>query len=83
MSNLGGPELVIILIVLALISIPVVIAVVVGIVIASRKKHTAAQPPPAAIQAQAKLEELEHLRAQNLITQAEYDDKRKQIIDAI
>lgn len=79
----GGPELILILIVLALLIIPVVIGVVVILVISSRKKRNAILPPPEAIQAQAKLEELEHLRSQNLITQAEYDNKRKQIIDAI
>lgn len=80
---LGGPEILVILIVLALISIPAVIVVIVAVVISSRKKHEASLPPPEAIQAQAKLQEIESLYAQGLISQTEHDEKRKQIIDAI
>lgn len=79
----GGPELIIILIVLALLIIPVVIGVVVILVISSRKKRNAILPPPEAIQAQAKLQEIDSLYAQGLISQTEHDEKRKQIIDAI
>ena len=83
MSGLGAQELIVILIVLALLITPVVIGVVVMVVISSRKKRDAILPPPEAIQAQAKLQEIDSLYAQGLISQTEHDEKRKQIIDAI
>lgn len=76
MGPLGMPEMIMILLVLGLIAVPVIIVVV---ILATKRSG----PPPAPPQipgVEIRLAELESLRARNVITDEEYQEKRKQII---
>ena len=86
LGPIGGPELILILMVLAvLVGIPVIVLVVLAL-------NKPANPPPSAMMAppppppsgpQARLRELEALRTQGLITEEEYLAKRERIMGKI
>ena len=77
---LGGPEIVVLLLVLGL---PVAIVfIILFIVKATQKPASPPQmmPPPTPEQ---RLQELEALKAQNLVTEEEYEAKRKEILGQV
>lgn len=73
------PELIIVLLVLALIAAPVIIVAV----ILAAKRNSPPPVPPKLPGVESRLAEIESLRARNLITDEEYQEKRKQIIGNI
>jgi hypothetical protein len=74
---IGGPEMIMIFVVLVLLVLPAVLIVVLVKYFQSKSR------PPAPPTAQAKLMELNHLRSQNLLSAEEYEAKRKQILDRL
>ncbi|WAC21364.1 SHOCT domain-containing protein [Luteolibacter sp. SL250] len=86
LGPIGGPELIMILMVLAvLVGIPVIVLVVLAL---NRPGNmppavTMAPPLPPSTGPLAKLQELETLKAQGLITQEEYAAKREKIIGEV
>jgi len=82
LGPIGGPELIVLLIIGFLLFIPV--AIIIGLVLyLNRKSSTPTAPPmpPAAPSStQARLTELESLKSRNLISESEYEEKRKQIL---
>ena len=77
---LGGPEIVILL---GLLAIPVTLVLVILVIIRATRRSG---PPPAAPIAQAsgeRLRELDALRDQKLITDDEYRERRKEILQDI
>jgi hypothetical protein len=84
MGPIGMPELVVIVIVLLLLTVPVVIVIALAGFLSSRRK--APQPPQLPPQPKGipeRLAELDDLRSRNLITEAEYVDKRSRILRGI
>lgn len=75
------PEILMIFVILVLLAIPVAIAIALFFYFNSRGKS--AQLPAQSGNIQAKLSEIEALKAKNLITDSEYEAKRKQMIDGI
>ncbi|MBN8459010.1 MAG: hypothetical protein J0M04_14350 [Verrucomicrobia bacterium] len=84
MGPIGMQELVLIVIVLIVLTVPVVIAIALAGFLSSRRKSR--QPPqlPQAPKGNPeRLAELDDLRSRNLITESEYQESRKRIIDEI
>lgn len=73
---LGGPEIIMILLVLFFLAAPVVLIIVLVKVFNKPK----APPIPAPRSAQEQLITLDQLRSENLITEAEHEEKRKAIL---
>lgn len=69
---LGGPEIIVILFLLA-----VPIAVVVGVLVIVKMTRGRRPPQPMAAQ---RLQELDELRTRKLVTEEEYERKRKEIL---
>lgn len=72
------PEIVMIFIVLALLAVPVVI--VIGLVWYFGSRNKPPQLPPGSSRPQDRLAELDALRSRNLISDAEHEEKRRQIL---
>ena len=81
MGPVGMPEIIMIFIVLAMIAIPVCVALGLIWYFTSRKKETPMAPVPGS--AQNRLLELESLRSKGLISDAEYEEKRRKILSGI
>lgn len=75
------PEIVMIVIVMFVLAVPAVIVIALVWYFTSRRKS--AQPPQAPRGIPERLAELDGLRARNLITEAEYDERRRQILAGI
>ena len=80
MGPLGMPELIIILLVLVgLVAVP---AIIIAVILAA--KRSGSPPAPSGNRSvEIRLAEVESLRARNVITDEEYQEKRKQIIGKI
>lgn len=74
------PELIMIFIVLAMLALPVGVAVTLLWFFSSRNKP---QLHPQGPSIQERLLEIDDLRANNLISDAEHEEKRKQILNGI
>ncbi|MBX3739458.1 MAG: SHOCT domain-containing protein [Akkermansiaceae bacterium] len=86
LGPIGGPELILILMVLAvLVGIPVIVLVVLALNKPGKTPPPAMMAPPLPPPAgpQARLRELEALKAQGLISEAEYLAKREKIVGEI
>ncbi|MDE0834918.1 MAG: hypothetical protein OSA84_01040 [Akkermansiaceae bacterium] len=82
LGPVGGPELIIIsVIILLLLSIPLAILFVIFVANPFSKKKPPALPPQP--NPQEKLLALENICKENLITEAEYEEKRRAIFDNI
>ncbi len=81
MGPLGMPEIIMILVVLIMLAIPV--GIVVGLVwyFSSRSKPTQLLQVPKSIE--ERLSEIDGLRSQNFISEAEYEEKRRHILSDI
>ena len=75
------PEIVMIFVTLLILAVPVVIGIAIIWYFTSRSKSPQAVARPPSIQ--DRLQELDALRAKNLITEAEHEERRKQIINGI
>lgn len=89
--NLAGPDLIIILLILALLGIPigiVIVMVLTGRGAFSTRKNTSPSAPPPMVpppvprpaSVSERLEQLNLLREKNLITQEEFEEQRRRII---
>jgi hypothetical protein len=84
LGPIGGPEIIMILLVLILLVGPAV--VIVGVLLYMDRKKRASQlssPPPPLPSTQVRLQELESLKAQGLVSEAEYQEKRQQILGGL
>lgn len=79
--GLGAPELIIVFIVLGFLAVLLTIIISVVKYSNSRSKHPALPPPLTS--AQSRLAEIDSLRSKNMISDSEYAEKRKQIINDI
>lgn len=78
------PEIIVIFVVLIMLAIPVGIVIALVWYFSSRNKPPQAiQPPKVSKSSQDRLSEIDELRSQNLISEAEYDEKRRQILNGI
>ena len=82
MGPIGMPEMIVISIVLLAIPAGIVIALVWYFSL-RRKPSQLAQPPQIPKSIQDRLLEIDGLRSQNLISETEYEEKRKQILSSI
>lgn len=78
MGPIGLPEMIIVLIMLA---IPVVIVAAIVWFLVVRKRQIL--PPPNYTSIQERLTELDALKSKNLISELEYEEKRKQILSRL
>jgi hypothetical protein len=84
--NLAGPDLIIILVILVLLAAPLAGLVLLFQFLGQRKsappQAASSIPPPlpAQLSIAARIRQLDQLKEQNLITQAEYDEQRGKII---
>jgi hypothetical protein len=74
-------EMIVIFVVLIVLAIPVVIAIALIWYFSSRSKPP--QLPQGAKSVQDRLTEIDGLRSRNLISEAEHEEKRKQILSDI
>ena len=85
LGPIGGPEIIMILVVLFLLVIPG--ALIVAVVLYLNRKKTPPPIPPAQSadpqSTQARLLELDSLKSQNLISEAEYEEERKRILGGL
>lgn len=84
MGPLGMPEMIVILIVgLMVLGLPALIAI--GIIVYSRRNGgPPSAPPPSPIASrESRLLELEALREKNLVSDAEFQEQRKRILESI
>lgn len=84
LGPIGGPELIMIFVVLFLMGLPLLI--VFGVLWYSKSRNNAPQfpsPPPPLPNIENRLAEIDSLRAKNLISDAEHEEKRKQILGEI
>jgi hypothetical protein len=85
LGPIGGPEMIIILVVLFLLGGSAVL--VIFLVLHFNKKNPYPSVPPTLPtgpqSTQARLTELDSLKSQNLISEAEYEEKRKQILGGL
>lgn len=79
LGPIGGPEIIMIMVVLFLLVLPAVIVIVV-LKFSGKPSH---QPMPPPLPQQKRLMELEALKASNLISEAEYEQKRKEILSSL
>ena len=86
LGPIGGPEIIMILLVLG---IPVVIVVVVIAIVRasssgnSQPPYPMAAPPPPLPSPQSRLMEIDSLKAEGLISEAEHEEKRRKILEGI
>ncbi len=84
MGPIGTPELVLIFVVLIMLAFPVGIVIALVWYFSSRRRPPqVAQPPPVLRSTQDRLEEIGSLRSQNLISETEYEERRRQILSGI
>lgn len=84
MGSLGTPEIILIFVVLIMLAIPIGIAIAVVWYFASRRKQPQPIRPPQLPKGnQERLSEIEELRSRNLISESEYEEKRRQILSDI
>lgn len=81
MGPLGMPEIIMIFIVLAMLIIPVGVVIALVWYFSSRSKSS--QFPAGPTTVQERLLAIEALRSQNLISDTEHEEKRKQILKGI
>lgn len=84
--NLAGPDLLIILIIFAIIGIPIFL--VLGGVFSSGRSSSAPPPPappqpPRIPSTSERLQRLDQLKQQGLITDVEYEEQRRRILESI
>ena len=77
------PEMIMILIVgLLVLGLPALIAI--GIIVYSRRNSSPPpSPPPPLASRESRLLELEALRAKNLVSESEFQEQRKRILESI
>jgi hypothetical protein len=81
--NLAGPDLIIILMILVFLA-AAVIGLVVIVMSLNRRKPTQPPPPlPTPASVTDRLQQLEHLKQQNLISDSEYEEQRRRIISGV
>ena len=86
LGPIGGPEIIMILLV---IGIPVVIVVVVLLIVKASSGSTqapypmSAAPPPLLPSPESRLLEIDSLKEQGLISEAEHAEKRRKILEGI
>ncbi len=81
MGPIGMPEIIMILIVIVVLAIPVGIVIALVWYFSARTKT--AQAPAAPPTVQERLLAIDALRSQNLISEAEHEAKRSQLIDGL
>ena len=81
MGPIGMPEIVMIFVILVILAVPVIIAIAIIWYFTSRGKASQSAARPTSVQ--ERLQELDALRAKNLISEAEHEERRKQIINGI
>lgn len=77
---LGGAE---ILVLLVLVAVPVIVVLIVITVVRVSRGRGAPPPLDPPSSAQTRLAELESLRSSRAISESEYADKRRQILDEL
>ena len=78
------PELIMISVVLMMLTIPVGIVIALVWYYSSRSKQTQpTQPPQVPKNIQERLSEIDYLRSQNLISETEYEEGRRYILNGI
>ncbi len=82
MGPIGMPEMIVILIVMLAIPVGIVIALV-WYFCSRSKPPQLAQPPQIQKSTQERLSEIDGLRSQNLISEVEYEEKRRLILSGI
>ncbi len=84
MGPIGMPEIIMIFVVLIMLAIPVGIVVALVWYFSSRSKSPQlTQPPQILRDTQERLAEIDSLRSQNLISESEYEERRRQILSGI
>lgn len=85
MGSVGMQEILVILMIIAILGLPALIAVAVVLWVTKRKQPSSKMPLDVSTPAERerRLEELKSLRERDLITEAEYIEKRMQIIDRV
>lgn len=84
MGPLGMSEIIMIFVVLILLAIPVVIAIALVWYFSNRgKPPQPALPPQVPKSIEERLSELDGLRSRNLVSEAEYEEKRSRILGEI
>jgi cytochrome c-type biogenesis protein CcmH/NrfG len=84
MGPIGMPELIMIVVVLIMLAIPVGIVVALVWYFSSRSKPPQLTQPQQVLRStQDRLAEIDSLRSQNLISEAEYEEKRRQILSCL
>jgi flagellar basal body-associated protein FliL len=81
MGPIGISEIIMIFVVMIVLAIPVVIAIALIWYFSSRSKPPQLPQGPKSVQ--ERLSEIDDLRARNLISEAEHEEKRKQILSGI
>jgi cytochrome c-type biogenesis protein CcmH/NrfG len=78
------PEMIMIFVVLIMLILPLgIAAALLWYFVLRRKAHQSAQAPQTQKSTQDRLSEIDGLRSQNLISEAEYAEKRKRILNEI
>lgn len=84
MGPLGMPEMIMIFLVLILLAIPVGIVIALVWYFSSRSMpRQVTQAPQVPRSTQDRLAEIDSLRSRNLISEAEYEEMRRQILSGI
>jgi chromosome condensin MukBEF ATPase and DNA-binding subunit MukB len=86
MGSIGMQEILVILLIIAALGLPALIAIVVVLWVTKRNQPSSKMPPLAVstpAEREQRLEELKSLRERDLITEAEYTEKRTQIINHV
>lgn len=84
MGPIGIPELIMIFVVLIMLAIPVGIIIAFVWYFSSRSKPPQVTQPPQVLRStHDRLLEIDSLRSQNLISETEYEERRRQIISGI
>ena len=80
--NLAGPDFIIILVIFILMGVPLIPIVLLVMYLSHRKS---AQPPPLPTAASVadRLQKLENLKQQKLVSDTEYEEQRRKIISGI
>ena len=81
--NLAGPDLIIILMILVLLGVPAAGVIVLLIYLNSRKSAATPPPLPTTASAAERLQQLEKLREQKLVSDVEYEEQRRRIVSGI
>jgi len=85
MGTIGMQEILVILMIVAMLGLPALIAIVVVLWVTKSNQPSSKIPLAVSTPAERerRLEELKSLRERDLITEAEYNEKRAQIIDRV